>query len=143
MKRLTVLLSSTLCLAACASVADMGDDAIRHVSFNRIQATPFKTALDTQSCNESVVEMFGFTKRSLEVRHGVQIEQVYHCEGQTIRSKVTLKNRTSEAMICAPMGDSIGLDTWVAPSGVSFYEYVFQSSTGFDCVPAEQVFAAG
>ena len=143
MTRLILLALGALSFASCASVADFGDETLQKASFNRIQATPFKTALDTQSCSKALVEMYGFTKRSLEVQHGVQIEQVYRCDGDLIISSVTLKNRTWEAMICAPIGDAIGLETWVAPSGVSFYEYAFQTSTGFRCAPAEERYAAG
>ena len=143
MARLLALIASVLSVSACASMATLGDDAIRQGSFNRIQATPFQTALDTQACGQSLTEMFGVTKRSLDVHHGVQIAQVYRCEGSTIISSVTLKNRTSEAMICYPTGDAIGFETWVAPTGVAFNEYSFQASAGFECAPAERLYTVG
>ncbi len=143
MARLFGLVAGGLFVSACANMATLGDDAIRQGSFHRIQATPFQTALETRACGQTLTEMFGVTKRSLEVQHGVQIAQVYRCEGDTIISSVTLKNRTSEAMICYPIGDAIGLETWVAPTGVAFNEYSFKASAGFECAPAERLYTAG
>ena len=120
-------------LAGCETAAGVSEDALRLASFNRIQATPFTDRLDAKDCRESLDQMFGFPRSSLDVKHGVQISQAYSCDGKTVLAQVTLKNLNDQPMYCAAFTESAETGAWVGPRGVAMFEYAFNETRNYDC----------
>ena len=120
-------------LAGCETAAGMSEEAVRLASFNRIQATPFTDRYEAKDCRESLDQMFGFPRTSLDVKHGVQISQAYSCEGESVIAQVTLKNLNDQPMYCAAFTESSETGAWVGPHGVALFEYAFTKTRSYDC----------
>ena len=133
MKTSGVWLISLVALIGCESAANLGDEALRRGSFDRITATPFTHFVDTQSCKETLTPTFGIQHRSLEVQNGVQVSQSFACEGSQIVAKVSLKNHNPSPMYCFTVSDNQETGAWVGPNGLAFYEYAFQFDASHFC----------
>jgi uncharacterized lipoprotein YehR (DUF1307 family) len=120
-------------LAACESTASLSEEAIRRVSFDRIQATPFTDQLDAKKCRASLDQAFGFPRSSLAVKNGVKVSQDYTCKGKTIIAKVSLTNLNDHTMYCAATSEIRETGAMVGPHGVAFLEYAFLDATTYDC----------
>ena len=128
-----ILLFSLFALLGGESAANLGDEALRRGSFDRITATPFTTFVDTQNCKETLTPTFGIQHGHLEVQNGVQVEQSFTCEGAKIVAKVSLKNLNPDPMYCFTVADNREVGAWVGPGGLAFYEYAFQFDASHFC----------
>ena len=131
----SVLLAGSLMIAlgACESTASLSEEAIRRVSFDRIQATPFTDQLDAKKCRASLDQAFGFPRSSLAVKNGVKVSQDFSCKGQNVIAKVSLTNLNDHTMYCAAASKTGETGVMVGPNGVAFLEYAFIDASTYDC----------
>lgn len=120
-------------LAGCTTAASVSEDALRRATFNRIQATPFTDRIDAKACRQSLDQAYGFPRKSLAIKEGVQVSQAYSCKGQEIIAKVSLKNLNPHPMYCAAFTETDEIGVWVGPSGISVFEYSFADAVSYDC----------
>jgi len=120
-------------LASCESVAVMGDDALRKVSYGRIQATPFMDARETKECRTALVQALGFPKESRAMKNGVMVVQSFDCKAERIVAKVSLTNHNATPMFCFAETEDAIEGVRVAPKGVSYFEYSYAQSAYQDC----------
>lgn len=135
MQRQMFAFTTLVMLASCAGAAQIGDEALRYGSLNRVQATPFTDMVDEQDCKRMLTETFGVPHRSVTFDRGVQISQTYRCEAARIEVQVRLDNRNHHAMICAPITRLTQASAWIAPLGTASMAYVLNDASGFECYP--------
>ena len=126
-------LVAAFALTGCETAAVMGDDALRKVSYGRIQATPFMDARETKECRTALVQALGFPKESRAMKNGVMVVQRFDCKAERIVAKVSLTNHNATPMFCFAETENALEGVRVAPKGVSYFEYSYAQSAYQDC----------
>ncbi len=126
-------LVAAFALVSCETAAVMGDDALRKVSYGRIQATPFMDARETKECRTALVQALGFPKESRGMKNGVMVVQSFDCKAERIVARVSLTNHNATPMFCFAETEEALEGVRVAPNGVSYFEYSYAQSAYQDC----------